>query len=81
MMQSRGSNQLSKDCQPICPTLHHQPDSLDLAAIEYSKTPVVLEGMRPSKDKFEAILGGYSHRKNTSVSLVLVRLRFEATFC
>ena len=50
-------------------------------AIEYSKTPVVLEGMRPSKDKFEAILGGYSHRKNTSVSLVLVRLRFEATFC
>ena len=51
------------------------------AAIEYSITPVVLEGMRPSKDKFEAILGGYSHRKYTSVSLVLVRLRFEATFC
>ena len=47
------------------------------AAIKYSITPVVLEGMRPSKDKFEAILGG----KNISVSLVLVRLRFEAMFC
>ena len=29
------------------------------AAIKYSITPVVLEGMRPSKEKFEAILGGY----------------------
>ena len=51
------------------------------AAIKYSITPVVLEGMRPSKEKFEAILGGYSHRKSTSVSLVLVRLLFEAIFC
>ena len=51
------------------------------AAIKYSITPVVLEGMRPSKDKFEAILGGYSHRKNTSGSLVLVKLRCEAIFC
>ena len=50
------------------------------AAITYAIPPVVLEGMRPLKDKFEAILGGYSHRKNTSVSLVLVRLRFEAIF-
>ena len=47
------------------------------AAIEYSITPVVL-GCGHQKI-LEGILGGCSHGKTTSVSLV--RIRFDAIFC